>query len=130
MKKFYIRCTGCGELYMIGYFMEDGTIKLKYLDSLLEWLHDHVKDSYCTYSKTSQPELFEFVVGSEELNDTKHVCASHVFIGDVLYSPIYGIMRKVVVIKLYKDCPDLFYCAIVGSGEKVKIHDTNLYREV
>lgn len=130
MKKFYIRCTGCGELYMLGYCMEDGTVELKYLASLLEWLHDHAKDSYCTLSGISQPEHFEFVVGSEDLDENTHVCASHVFTGDVLYTSIDGIMRKVVVTKLYKDCPDLFYCTIVGTGEKVKIYDTNLYREV
>lgn len=130
MKKFYIRCTGCGELYHVGYCMEDGTIKLKYLASLLEWLHDHTKDSYWAYSNTSQPELFEFVVGAECLDTNSYVCASHVFTGDILYTPIDGIMRKVVVTKLYKDCPGLFYCTIVGSGEKVKIYDTNLYREV
>lgn len=127
MKKLYIRCTGCGELYMIGYFMEDGTIKLKYLASLLEWLDDHIKDSY---SVTSQPKLFEFVVGSEDLDETKHVCESHVFVGDVLYTPIDGTMRKVVVTKLDKDFPWLFHCVIVGTGKKVKIQDTNLYREV
>lgn len=130
MKKFYIRCTGCGELYMLGYCMEDGTVELKYLASLLEWLHDHVKDSYCVISGTSQPELFEFVVGSEDLDENTYVCASHVFIGDVLYTPIDGTMRKVVVTKLDKDSPWLFYCTIVGTGEKVKISDTNLYREV
>ena len=130
MKKLYIRCTGCGELYLIGYRTEDGTVELKYLASLLEWLHDHVKDSYCVISGTSQPELFEFVVGSEDLEENTHVCASHVFTGDVLYTPIDGIMRKVVVTKLYKDCPELFYCTIVSSNKKVKIYDTNLYREV
>lgn len=130
MKKLYIRCTGCGELYMMGYYMGDGTVEPKYLASLLEWLHDHAKDSYCAHSDTSQPELFEFVVGSEDLDENTYVCASHVFIGDVLYTPIDGTMRKVVVTKLYKDSPELFYCTIVGTGEKVKISDTNLYREV
>lgn len=115
---------------MLGYCMEDGTVELKYLASLLEWLHVHAKDSWCTLSDISQPELFEFVVGSEDLDDNAHVCASHVFTGDVLYTPIDGTMRKVVVTKLYKDTPDLFYCTIVGTGEKVKIFDTNLYREV
>lgn len=110
--------------------MEDGTVELKYLASLLEWLHFHAKDSWCTLSDISQPELFEFAVGSEDLDVNTHVCASHVFTGDVLYTPIDGIMRKVVVTKLYKDSPELFYCTIVGTGEKVKIFDTNLYREV
>lgn len=114
----------------MGYYMGDGTVEPKYLASLLEWLHDHAKDSYCAHSDTSQPELFEFVVGSEDLDENTYVCASHVFIGDVLYTPIDGTMRKVVVTKLYKDSPELFYCTIVGTGEKVKISDTNLYREV
>ena len=130
MKKFYIRCTGCGELYMLGYCMDGGTLKLKYLASLLEWLRDHADCSFCSYSDTPQPELFEFVVGSEDVDVSPHVCASRVFIGDVLYTPIDGTMRKVVVTKLDKDSPCLFYCTIVGTGEKVKISDTNLYREV
>lgn len=130
MKKFYIRCSGCGELYPLDYCMVDGAVGLNNLSILLEWLHIHGKDSYCTRSITSQPELFEFVVGSEDLNVNTHVCASHVFTGDVLYTPIGGIMRKVVVTKLSKDSPELFYCTFVGTGEKVKIPDTNLYREV
>ena len=130
MKKLYIRCTGCGELYLVGYRMVDGTVELKYLASMLEWLHDHAKDSNCAHSDTSQSELFEFVVGAEDLDTNSYVCASHVFRGDILYTQIGGVMRKVVVIKLDKDFPEVFHCTFIDSGEKTRIPNNNLYRKV
>lgn len=130
MKKLYIRCTGCGELYHVGYCMVDGTMQLKYLASMIEWVYDHAKDSYCAHSLTSQPELFEFVISADELDTNSHVCASHVVVGDILYTPINGVMRKVVVTKYDKDFPEVFHCTLVGSGEKTRIPDNNLYREV